>query len=127
MTKKTTSNLFTKALSEGVFDEYFNDIMKRTKDKLLIKGAEYCRNGDRMHNFNSASLKKQEIREKVLDGMRLKHEVSIDDMRNDISIGLLPSIATVEEKLGDRLIYDILEEISIRHRIDSADKSISDR
>ena len=96
--------------------------MERTKNILKVKAKEYVRNGDRMHNFNKASIKNQEIRERTLAGMRLKHEVSIDDMIDDIELGLTPDEPVVNEKFGDRLNYDILEEISILHRIDYKNK-----
>ena len=118
MSKQKLHNLFLEPLSEDDFDRYFNKIMERTKQVLKVKAAEYIRNEDRMHNFNKASIKNREIRERSLAGMRLKHEVSIDDMIDDIELGLTPSEPVVNEKFGDRLNYDILEEISILHRID---------
>lgn len=122
MSKQKIHNLFLEALSEEDFDKYFNKIIERTRLKLKSKGVEYVRNGDKMHNFNKASIKKQEIRERTLAGMRLKHEVSIDDMIDDIELGLIPEESVVNEKFGDRLNYDILEEISILHRIDYKNK-----
>jgi len=122
MSKQKLHNLFLEPLSEDDFDRYFNKIMERTKQVLKVKAAEYIRNEDRMHNFNKASIKNQEIRERSLAGMRLKHEVSIDDMIDDIELGLTPSEPVVNEKFGDRLNYDILEEISILHRIDYKNK-----
>ena len=118
MNKQKLHNLFLEPLSQEDFDKYFDKIMERTKNVLKIKAKEYARGGDRMHNFNKASTKTQEIRERNLAGMRLKHEVSIDDMIDDIELGLTPSEPVVNEKFGDRLNYDILEEISILHRID---------
>jgi len=118
MSKQKLHNLFLEGLSQEDFDKYFDKIMERTKNVLKIKAKEYARGGDRMHNFNKASIKNQEIRERTLAGMRLKHEVSIDDMIDDIELGLTPSEPVVNEKFGDRLNYDILEEISILHRID---------
>ena len=121
MNKQKLHNLFLEPLSQEDFDKYFDKIMERTKNVLKIKAKEYARGGDRMHNFNKASTKTQEIRERNLAGMRLKHEVSIDDMIDDIELGLTPSEPVVNEKFGDRLNYDILEEISILHRIDYLD------
>ncbi len=119
MKRQKLHNLFLEPLSEKEFDKYFDKIMERTKNILKVKAKEYVRNGDRMHNFNKGSLKTGLIRERILDGIRLKHEVSIDDMIDDIELGLTPEEAVVDEKFGDRLNYDILEEISILHRIDS--------
>lgn len=118
MITNDNERLFTKALSTEEFDKYFDTIMERTRKVLKVKAREYARNEDRLHNFNSAALKKQISRNEVLDGMRLKHEISIDDMRKDIAKGILPSVELVSEKLGDRLNYDILEEISIMHEVE---------
>jgi hypothetical protein len=117
MIKQKLHNLFLEPLSEKDFNTYFDKIMERTKNVLKVKAREYARNNDRMHNFNKASIKKQITREQALDGMRLKHQISIDDINDDIELGLTPIESVVTEKFGDRLTYDILEEISILHRI----------
>lgn len=99
-------------------DRYLEDVMKMTVNTLKVKGKEYIRNDDRMHNFNAAAIKKNITREQALDGMRLKHEVSIDDMRDDIAEGNIPSRSLVDEKFGDIINYYILEYMSVRDRID---------
>lgn len=118
-----TINLFTETLSQKEFDKYLNHILNRVKNKLQIKAKEYIRNNDTMHNFNKASIKKQIIREEALNGMKLKHEISIDDIINDLKLNILPNRCTVDEKFGDRLNYNILEEISILHRINKNEKN----
>ena len=120
--KQQSYNLFTESLSDEQFDKYFDEIIERTRAVLKVKAKEYVRENDRLHNFNVASKKQDVQRERAIGFFRLKHEVSIDDMLNDIDKGLLPERAVVSEKFGDRLNYDILEEISILHRVDSADK-----
>lgn len=120
-------NLFVEPLSNEEFNKHFDTIIETVIEKVKVKAAEYVRNDDRMHNFNRASIKRNIIRERSLDGMRLKHEVSIEDMLNDIDSGLLPKLETVMEKFGDRLIYDILEQISIMHRINHENTEASDR
>ena len=110
-------NLFLEALSEEDFSKNLNIIIERIKTSLQVKAAEYVRNGDRLHNFNTASKKKGITREQVIDNFRLKHEVSIDDMRNDIELGLTPDEDIVSEKFKDIINYYILEEISIMHRL----------
>lgn len=117
-TEQKFYNLFLEPLTPKQFEKYFDEIKERMLATLESKGEEYVRNNDRLHNFNQASKKRFEQRERSLDGMRLKHEISIDDIINDIERGLLPEKAVVMEKFGDRLIYDILEQISIMHRID---------
>lgn len=98
-------------------DNYIRDIVDHCKHTLTVKAKEYVRNDDRMHNFNKASLKKNISREQAIDGMRLKHEISIDDIREDVSKGNLPSKELLLEKFGDIINYYILEYMSIRQKI----------
>lgn len=114
----TNKHLFFKKLTNEEFDKYFDEIMERTRKILKVKAREYARDGDRLHNFNAAGCKKNKTRIAALDGMRLKHEISIDDIRDDIGKGHLPTKAMVSEKFGDRLNYDILEEIAVMHQVD---------
>ena len=100
------------------FDEIVNDTIENIRDVLLIKSKEYQRNNNPFHNFDEGSKRSGLIREKVLDGFLLKHEISIADMTNDLENGILPKIETVEEKFGDNLIYLILKKASIIDRIE---------
>jgi hypothetical protein len=109
MTKKMSETYFTSRLAEATNHIHIT---------LEEKAREYVRNGDRMHNFNVGAKKKDITREQVIDNMRLKHEISIDDMRQDIAEGRLPTKELVEEKFGDIINYFVLEKISILHKID---------
>ena len=108
-----------KKMSKQEAENYLSEIISNISEILKKKAIEYIRNEDYMHNFNKASVKKGITREQAIDGMRLKHEVSIDDMRNDIANGRLPSKELVEEKFGDIVNYYILEQMSILHKIDN--------
>lgn len=102
---------------EAFFDDIINDTLSQIRETLIVKGKEYRRNNNPFHNFDVGAIKKQTIREKVLDGMLLKHEISIDDMTNDIEKGILPSISTVNEKFNDNIIYLMLKKASILDRV----------
>lgn len=119
-------NLFLEPLPSSLFKKLLEETLNVATSKLDSKGEEYVRNGDRLHNFNEASKKRFKQRERALDGMRLKHEISIDDILNDIDKGLLPDRDVVIEKFGDRLVYDILEMISILHRIELDGKELAE-
>lgn len=106
-------------VSENYFEDRLNDALNEIKNTLQIKAKEYVRNGDRLHNFNVGSQKSGKTREEIIASFRLKHEISIDDMRNDVAKGTLPSKELVEEKFGDVINYFILEKISILHKIDT--------
>lgn len=105
-------------MTENRFNEIVEETLKYIKETLIIKGNEYVRNNNRFHNFEEGSKRTGLIREKVLDGMLLKHEISIADMTNDLVDGKLPKIETVEEKFGDNLIYLIIKKASIIDRIE---------
>jgi DNA-binding phage protein len=98
-------------------EQLLQNRLEAIKQSLVIKAKEYVRNNDRMHNFNVAAQKTGKTREECLAGFRLKHEVSVDDIRNDINKGILPSQEIVKEKFGDIINYYILEEMSILHKI----------
>lgn len=100
-------------------DRYIDGAVSHIHETLSLKGKEYVRNDDRMHNFNVAARMKAITREQAIDGMRLKHIVSIDDIRNDISVGTLPSKEIIIEKFGDAINYYILELMSILHKIEN--------
>ena len=104
-------------MTEQDFEILVEDTLSQIKETLIIKGKEYRRNGNPFHNFSQGAKKKGITRERVLDGMMLKHEISIDDMVDDIDVGVLPSVYAVNEKFGDYLIYLILKKASIMDRI----------
>lgn len=104
-------------MTNTVADNLLNERLQLIKETLGQKAKEYARNEDRMHNFNKAAEKSGKTREECLDGFRLKHVISVDDMRQDIKNGKLPTLAQVREKFGDIINYYILEEMSITHRI----------
>lgn len=110
--------MFKEKMSEEFFQDELNIVLDTIKESLEIKAKEYVRNADRMHNFNSGVKKSDKTREEVIRDFRLKHEISIDDMRNDIKNGEFPSRALLEEKFKDVINYFILEKLSIAHKIE---------
>lgn len=105
-------------MSHAEADSYISSAIEHIHTSLAVKGKEYVRNDDRMHNFNVAGRMKGITREQAIDGMRLKHIVSIDDIRNDIAVGKLPTTEVIKEKFGDAINYYILEMMSILHKIE---------
>jgi len=105
-------------MKENRFDEIVDIFLNSIRETLIVKGAEYRRNNNPFHNFDIGSQRSGLIREKVLDGFLLKHEISIADITNDLEKGILPKISTLDEKFGDNIIYLIIKMASIIDKIE---------
>ena len=99
------------------FDQEVELTCKNIVNSLSIKGKEYRRNGNVFHNFEVAARKKNTTRESALSFMAIKHEISIEDMVNDLEKGILPTEEMVEEKFGDAINYNILQKAMFLDRI----------
>ena len=106
------------------FDLIVNEFIEKIKHTLLVKSKEYQRNENPFHNFDEGSKRSGLIREKVLDGFLLKHEISIADITNDLEEGILPKISTIDEKFGDNVIYLILKMASMIDKIEQHDSNL---
>ena len=111
-------NFYYLIMTEERFDQVVEEVCEQVKQTLLVKGREYRRNGNVFHNFDVGSQRSGLIREKVLDGFLLKHEISIADMTNDLVDGKLPTKELLDEKFGDNIIYLIIKKASIIDKIE---------
>lgn len=102
--------------------EFFKTVLESTidsvKETLGVKAMEYARNDNAMHNFDVGARITGRTREQVLYGFALKHHISIQDIRDDIEVGKLPTKEKVEEKYNDAINYLILEKASVLERIE---------
>jgi len=105
-------------MTEERFDQVVDIFLNSIRETLIVKGKEYRRNGNVFHNFDEGSKRSGLIREKVLDGFLLKHEISIADMTNDLVDGKLPTKELLDEKFGDNIIYLIIKKASIIDKIE---------
>jgi len=112
-------------MTENRFEQVVDCFLNSIRETLIVKGKEYRRNGNVFHNFDEGSKRSGLIREKVLDGFLLKHEISIADITNDLEKGILPKISTLDEKFGDNVIYLIIKMASIIDKIESDEENSS--
>lgn len=101
------------------FEKEIDATLNKVRETLLIKGREYVRNNNPLHNFEVGARKKNTTREKVLDGFLLKHEISIEDMTNDLDSGKLPTKEKVDEKFIDNIVYLLIKKASFIDRIEN--------
>lgn len=111
-------------MKEHEFEKVVDETLNQIRETLIVKGKEYRRNNNPFHNFEEGSKRSGLIREKVLDGMLLKHEISIADITNDLMENKIPSINTVDEKFGDNIIYLILKKAMFVDRINTVSQML---
>lgn len=108
-------------MTHDEFDKLFYETIEKLAALRNLKGNEYVRNNDPFHNFNVGARRTNQLRERVLEGFALKHEISIDDMLHDLEQGILPKREVVEEKFNDVLLYLVLKKISVLARLNEAE------
>lgn len=100
------------------FYELLAERIQKIKEKLDSKGQEYSTEENKLHNFDRAAIRSDQLREKALLGMLLKHEISVLDIIDGIEVGKLPTKEIVDEKFGDLINYYILLEACVVDRLD---------
>lgn len=105
-------------ITEAQFDNLVDKRCVKIVSTLTVKGKEYRRNNDPLHNFRVAAKVGNTTEEKALWGFATKHYVSFLDMLNDIEQGNLPTESYVDEKIGDLINYLILCEASIKEKVE---------
>jgi hypothetical protein len=101
------------------FDKVINETLEEIKNLLVVKGKEYRRNNNPYHNFERGAELTGQSRLDVLQGFLLKHLISIEDIRNDLKKGILPSEEKVHEKMNDIIVYYLIEKAMILEQIKS--------
>lgn len=99
------------------FDAIVESTLQQIKNTLITKGKEYRRNGDVFHNFNEGAKRTGKTPEQVLQGFMLKHEISVNDMVQDIALGVMPTAEAVNEKMNDILVYNLVLKGMLLNRV----------
>ncbi len=101
------------------FETTVTETLENIQNLLILKGKEYRRNDNCYHNFDEGSKLTGNTPEEVLQGFLLKHLISVSDIRNDIRLGVLPTLEKIEEKYNDILVYFLIEKAMIIERLNS--------
>lgn len=91
--------------------------LANTRHLMIVKGKEYQRNGDKLHNFRRAAEMQRSNMPRVLHGMLQKHIVSYYDMLDDIDLGKKISDDYIDQKIGDIVVYFLLQEVAIKEEV----------
>ncbi len=102
------------------FNKIVNNRLKMIKKIFISKAKEYARE-DRLHNFKVAARISGLTPEQALQGMMMKHLVSVMDLISDTNLSKYPwSNDIINEKLGDSINYLILLEALLKERVSNA-------
>lgn len=106
MTKKTN------------FDQIIEKRCEAIKETLTLKALEYATDKSRFHNFEVAAKRRDTTPEDALMGMKVKHDVSVDDLvewakNNPEKL----TIYIINEKIGDSINYLVLLEGLLKRRL----------
>jgi len=96
-------------------NETFEKIVKEQHEQslqvLCEKAKGYSKWQDRFHNFKAAGRKLDIRDDEALNGMRIKHVVSVEDMWDNLwTHNQIPTKAMIDEKFGDVINYYLLEK-----------------
>lgn len=106
-------------MTQDEFNQFLDHVIeKHIKATMCRKSAEYASGEDKLHNFKKASRIRDVSPEECLRGMKLKHDVSLDDMLNDLLLGKEHPQAIWQEKLGDEINYWFLLWALLKERYD---------
>jgi hypothetical protein len=92
------------------FEQIAEARISHCRTTLLVKGKEYARGGDRLHNFKTAARINGTGPTLALWGMLAKHVVSVHDMVLDAEQGQPPTPSMLREKITDWINYGLLLE-----------------
>lgn len=111
-------------MTKEFFESVLVNTLESVQQTLGVKAMEYVRNNNAMHNFDVGARITGRSREQVLYGFALKHHISIQDMRDDIEVGIIPTKEKVDEKYNDAINYLILEKASVLERIELSNEPL---
>ena len=106
-------------MDANTFNKVFAETVQKSSDVLVSKAGEYADDFDRLRNFKTAAVLKDETAIKALSGMLVKHTVSIYELmgRNKV-----PPLALWDEKIIDHINYLILLRAIVVETLEEGEK-----
>jgi hypothetical protein len=102
------------------FEECIEHRIQNIRDILLVKAKEYATENNRFHNFDVAARILNITPEQALQGIMLKHIVSVLDLVQwtETDTNMLTK-QIIDEKIGDTINYLILLEGLLLRRLEA--------
>ena len=106
------------------FEECIENRIRNIREILLVKAKEYASEDNRFHNFDVAARILNNTPEQALQGMMLKHIVSVFDLIEwtETNTNMLTE-QIIDEKIGDTINYLILLEGLLLRRMETKNKT----
>lgn len=102
------------------FEDCIENRIRNIREVLLVKAKEYATEDNRFHNFDVAARILNITPEQALQGMLVKHIVSVFDLIEWAEIGTsMLTKQIIDEKIGDTINYLILLEGLLLKRIET--------
>jgi hypothetical protein len=101
-------------MTDREFSSIFNKRIKVIHETVVVKGAEYTRNNNRLHNFERAAQVKGKLPIEIADDYLTKHLISYYDMIDDMKAGKYIDQKTIDNKITDLMIYFGLVECLVK-------------
>ena len=110
-------------MNETDFEAIIEERCAAIKETLKHKAFEYATDKSRFHNFEVAARKRNTTPEDALMGMKIKHDVSVDDLV-EWAKNKPDKLNThiINEKIGDSVNYLILLEGLLKRRVAKNDQ-----
>lgn len=104
-------------MTKSEFNKELEKLFDSIREKFQVKRNEYAIDDSVFINFKRGSVITGLPPELVLDGYLTKHYVSYRDMLDSIYEGRRPTNEMIDEKLGDIILYFILQKIMMEENM----------
>lgn len=107
-----------------IFQALAKSRLEELTNILVVKGAEYATDGDRLHNFKTSARIANKSKAAVCDGFLLKQYTSYRDMLDKFDRDEPITVAMIREKFGDILTYFLIQEIIFLEKYDADELTV---